>query len=51
MTRSGSVKLDTDQAERLLAAQLGGEERGNAAGAAVGGVVAAPHRRAVGDDR
>ena len=44
-------ELDADETERLLALKLRGEERGNAAGATVGGVVAAPHRGAVGDDR
>ena len=44
------AELDADQTERLLAAQSCREERGNAAGAAVGRVVAAPHRGAVGDD-
>ena len=44
-------ELDADQTEGLLPMQLRGEECRDAAGAAIAGVVAAPHGRAVGDDR
>jgi hypothetical protein len=43
--------VDADQAEGLLPIEQRGEECRNAARATVAGVITAPHRRTVGDDR